>query len=171
MSEPGPHMIRPGGFAIAAIDNTAFYTVRPRGDADADKLLRRGTSMKVIATAGSYYRVELDSGEVGFVPTVMVEDPNAVLETPADALGLFPGATDVTPVDPTTTLDQPLPPDQLIPPVIEPEIPTTPVPPPTPSSVPPPPPPPPPPVLPADESGAPRPLGGLAIPPTETDED
>ena len=59
------------------MDNTAFFKNRPKGDADADKLLVRGTSMKVISTADSYVKVELDSGEVGFVPSVMLEDPNA----------------------------------------------------------------------------------------------
>lgn len=62
-----------GQFVRATVDNTAFYLKRPKGDADADKLLRRGTSMKVISAGGTYLKVELDSGEVGFVPPVMVE--------------------------------------------------------------------------------------------------
>ena len=35
----------------ASMDNTAFFKNRPKGDADADKLLPRGTSMKVISTS------------------------------------------------------------------------------------------------------------------------
>src|SRR6478735_5226715 len=67
-----------GQFVRASMDNTAFFKVRPNGDADADKLLSRGTSMKVISASSSYMKVELDSGEVGFVPAIMLEDPNAV---------------------------------------------------------------------------------------------
>ncbi len=63
------------------MDSTAFFTKRPRGDADADKLLARDTNMKVVSTDSSYVKVELDSGEVGFVPTVMVEDPSAAPAT------------------------------------------------------------------------------------------
>lgn len=69
---------RPGQFVRAIMDNTAFFAKKPGGDAEADKLLPRGTSMKVVMNVDSYLKVELDSGEVGFVPTIMVEDPNAV---------------------------------------------------------------------------------------------
>ncbi len=67
-----------GQFVRSIMDNTAFFKTRPKGDADADKLLPRGTSMKVISSGDSYVKVELDSGEVGWVPSVMLEDPNAV---------------------------------------------------------------------------------------------
>ena len=90
--------IRPGTFVVAAIDNTAFYNQRPGAEADADKLLSRGTSMKVISTSGSFYRVELDSGEVGFVPTVMVEDPNAMADDSGQPFELYPAGFDVEPL-------------------------------------------------------------------------
>ena len=70
----------PGQFVQAAIDNTAFFKKAPSGDTDADKILGRATSMKVISISGSYVKVELDSGEVGFVPAVMLEDPKAVIQ-------------------------------------------------------------------------------------------
>lgn len=69
-----------GQFVQAAIENTAFFKSRPSGNADADKLLQRETSMKVISISGSYVKVELDSGEVGFVPSVMIEDPKATIQ-------------------------------------------------------------------------------------------
>ena len=53
-----------GSFVRAAMNNTAFFKNRPKGSADADKLLTRGTSMKVISHRDSYVKVELDSGEV-----------------------------------------------------------------------------------------------------------
>lgn len=129
-----------GQFVRASMDNTAFFKVRPKGDADADKLLVRGTSMKVISYSGSYVRVELDSGEVGFVPSVMLEDPNAAATlTPATNPGEYqvypplPGGPGIggplPPLDPAG-----LPPEGAIPTVIDPEAPgaTTPVPPVTP---------------------------------------
>lgn len=114
-----------GQFVQAAMDNTAFFRARPRGDADADQLLKRGTSMKVVSTSGSYVKVELDSGEVGFVPAVMLDafDSSPALDilngNPGEyqiypPLGDFSGALPT--LDPTG-----LPPAGSIPQVIDPE--------------------------------------------------
>jgi hypothetical protein len=129
----GP-MFKAGGFVRAAMDSTAFYKTRPKGEADADKLLPRGTPMKVVSVSDSYVKVELDSGEVGFVPTVMVEDPNAAA---AAIPAMNPGEYQVYP--PLGGYGEPLPvvppgeapPGGAIPTVIDPEAPagTTPVPP------------------------------------------
>ena len=127
-----------GQFVRASMDNTAFFKTRPNGDTDADKLLTRGSSMKVISTSESYVKVELDSGEVGFVPSVMLEDPNAATQVPTTA----PGEYQVYPPLPGNGFDQllptldpaGLPPEGAIPTVIDPDAPsaTTPVPPVTP---------------------------------------
>lgn len=114
-----------GQFVRAAMNNTAFFKNRPKGDGDADKLLTRGTSMKVISHSGSYVKVELDSGEVGFVPSVMLEDPNATQGAPVTR----PGEIQVYP--PLGGIGQPLPvvppteqpPEGSIPTVIDPEAP------------------------------------------------
>ncbi|MES2657154.1 MAG: hypothetical protein V4689_00980 [Verrucomicrobiota bacterium] len=129
-----------GQFVRASIDNTAFFKTRPKGDADADKLLPRGTSMKVISTSGSYVKVELDSGDIGFVPSVMLEDPNATLAAPVPGTNEYqvypplPGSgagLPLPPIDPSG-----LPPEGAIPTVIDPDAPspTTPVPPVTPTT-------------------------------------
>ncbi len=129
-----------GEFVRASIENTAFYKVRPKNDADADKLLPRGTSMKVISTSGSYLKVELDSGDIGFVPAVMVENPNAAPPVPIPGTNEYqvypplPGSgmgLPLPPVDPSG-----LPPDGAIPTVIDPEAPgvEAPVPPVTPTT-------------------------------------
>ena len=104
--------------------------------------------MKVVSADDSYVRVELDSGEVGWVPTVMVEDPNAAQTdsgAPFDAMN--PGEIQVYP--PPGGIDgnlPPVPPAELplggaIPTVIDPEapVPDEPVPPvqPTPAPLPP----------------------------------
>ena len=129
-----------GQFVRASMDNTAFFKIRPKGDADADKLLTRGTSMKAISYSGSYVKVELDSGEIGFVPAVMLEDPNAAPQVPLTS----PGEYQVYPPLPGTGLVEPLPPidpaglppEGAIPTIIDPEAPslTTPVPPVTPTT-------------------------------------
>lgn len=121
-----------GQFARASMDNTAFFKTRPSGNADADKLLRRGTSMKVISSANSYVKVELDSGEIGFVPSVMLEDPNAAAQVPTTN----PGEYQVYPPLPGTGVGQPLPafdpaglpPEGAIPTVIDPDAPAEPAP-------------------------------------------
>lgn len=78
--------LRPGEFVTAAIDNTAFYKAKPKEDQAADKLLTQGTPMKIVSLTGSYAQVELDSGEVGFVPTVMLTTGAAEL-SPLDGSG------------------------------------------------------------------------------------
>ena len=64
--------IYPGQFVSANIPNTAFYKNKPKGSEDADKLLSLGTNMKIVSDDGAYVKVDLDSGEVGWVPSVMV---------------------------------------------------------------------------------------------------
>lgn len=121
-----------GQFARASMDNTAFYKNRPSGDADADKLLKRGTSMKVISNSKSYVKVELDSGEIGYVPSVMLEDPNAAPQV----LTTSPGEYQVYPPLPGSDMAQPLPvidpaslpPEGAIPTVIDPDAPSVPTP-------------------------------------------
>ena len=99
---------------------------RPKDGSEASKLLPRGTSMKVISSTDSYLKVELDSGEVGYVPMVMVEDPNAAATLP---YGTNPGEIQVYP--PLGGYGEPLPPvapgemppDGAIPTVIDPDAP------------------------------------------------
>lgn len=114
---------KPGSFVSAAIDNTAFFLKRPKGDAEADKLLARDTRMKVISSDSSYVKAELDSGEVGFVPAVMVSDPSVALP------GLPPSGNEVQVYPPIDGV-QPLPaydpanmPADGVPPVIDPTAP------------------------------------------------
>jgi hypothetical protein len=67
---------RAGEFVTAVMDNTGFYKERPDGEANADKLLKANTSMKVISDDGSFVKVELDTGELGYVSTVQVMGEN-----------------------------------------------------------------------------------------------
>lgn len=123
---------RPGQFVHATIDNTAFFNKRPKGDADADKLLSRDTSMKVISSDSSYVKVELDSGEVGFVPAVMVHDPNAAIAgvagDPSNGVAYPPLPPGGSPVEPLPDLVPTDVPPGGVPPII-PVDPTAPAPP------------------------------------------
>jgi hypothetical protein len=118
-----------GQFVTAAVNNTAFFKPQPKGEMDADKLLPRGTSMKVISLTDTYVKVELDSGEVGFVPSVMVEDPRAasagtMVPTNPNEFQIYPPPGGmVTPLPPVRPGEQP--PDGAIPAVIDPEAPAT----------------------------------------------
>ncbi len=117
---------RGGDFVVASMDQTAFFIKRPSGEADADKLLPKGTSMKVISNWDSYTKVELDSGEVGWVPSVLLDDPNTIQEAfpaPDGSIPAFPPLDDPSATLPENPGD--LPPGGTIPTVIDPEAPST----------------------------------------------
>jgi len=118
---------RGGQFVHAIMDNTVFFFNRPKGDVDADKLLRRGTSMKVISQSDNYVKVELDSGEIGFVPAIMLVDPNRVPDA-----GVYgnPGDYQVyPPIEAANPLPAgEMPPEGAIPTVIDPEAPASDIP-------------------------------------------
>ena len=125
-SDPG---LTPGQFVNANIPNTAFYKKRPKGSEDADKLLNINTQMKIISTDSNYVKVELDSGEVGHVPTVMVTAA-AERTKPEPPLALD-GAYQVYPPLPSGVSTEPLPvidiggapPSGAIPAIIDPDAP------------------------------------------------
>jgi hypothetical protein len=142
----GPASFTPGQFVKAVMDNAAFFSKRPSGAADADKLLKVNTPMKVVQDDGTYVKVELEGGEVGYVPSVMVFDPNA----PMAGLPGAPG--DVQPLPPAPVSPLPTggagdavpiiapgegPPIDAVPAVIDPTAPSTSgaVPPPPPAAV------------------------------------
>jgi hypothetical protein len=116
-----------GQFVQAAVGNTAFFSKRPKGETHADKLLQKGTSMKVISSIDSYLKVELDSGEIGFVPSVMVEGSTGTSEAPpinSNEIQLYPPVYGAgQPLPPVAPAEQP--PAGAIPTVIDPDAPST----------------------------------------------
>ncbi len=122
----GPEVVnsgyRPGQFVRTNMDNVAFFKQRPKGNAEADKLLAGNTEVKVISDDGSYVRVELNSGEVGYVPSVLVTDQSSSLPPTGAASGseyqVYP------PVPGLPSANDPTIPD--IPPIIDPEAPIAP---------------------------------------------
>lgn len=81
-----------GQFVTAASNSTAFFSKRPSGNAEAEELLAAGTSMRVIKSEGSFVKVELDNGKVGYVAAALLSDANA-----AQAGALPSGAVQVYP--------------------------------------------------------------------------
>jgi hypothetical protein len=115
-SQPG---LRAGDHVRALMDSTTFFKQLPKGDADADKILARDTQMKIIRVADNYLQVELDNtGEVGYVPTIMVENTNA---QPVD-IPRSPGEYQVYPPLPARD-PAAVPPEGAIPTVIDPDAP------------------------------------------------
>ncbi len=120
--------LSPGQFVSASIPNTAFFKDRPKGSEDATKLLALGTEMKIISVDSSYVKVELDSGEVGFVPAVMVTSPDTS-NTPEvlaldGAYQVYPPLPGGGPIEPLPMIDPGgLPPDGSIPAIIDPDAP------------------------------------------------
>ena len=123
--------LSPGQFVTANIPNTAFYRNKPRENQDADKLVDLGTEMKIIEMDSSYVKVELDNGEVGYVPSVMVSAPDTSLtQMPPDLLPLdggyqvYPPLPGGGPIEPLPVIDPGgLPPDGSIPAIIDPDAP------------------------------------------------
>lgn len=116
--------LSPGQFVTASIPNTAFYKKKPKGSEDADKLIDLGTNLKIVSNDGAYVKVELDSGEVGWVPSVMVasSSPDA---TPIDgAYQVYPPLPDTGSLEPLPVIDPGgLPPEGAIPTIIDPDAP------------------------------------------------
>jgi len=115
--------MKKGTFVHTVMDNAAFFRQRPKGNADADKLLKSNTEMKVISDDQSYVKVELNSGEVGFVPTVQVSDEAAPAPMPS-IIPAMPGQVQVYPPLPNAPITPvaPAPNDApIIPATIEPD--------------------------------------------------
>ncbi len=67
-----------GQWVETSMNSATFFSKIPKGNARADKVLSSGTPLKVISSKGTYVKVELDSGDVGYVPNIMV------IERPTD---------------------------------------------------------------------------------------
>lgn len=115
---------RPGAFVHTNMDNVAFFSSKPKGDASADKTLAGNTEMKVISDDGSYVKVELNSGEVGYVPSIQVTDQKSSMAPvgSGNEIQLYPPAPGSVP--PVVDPNAPPPPSVIDPdaPVVVPEI-------------------------------------------------
>ncbi|GAA5484531.1 hypothetical protein [Haloferula sargassicola] len=121
---------KPGEFVHALMNNTALFKTRPTGNASADRLLSRGTQMKVISDDGSYAKVELDDGDIGFVPSIQVgNDSQAMSAEPSSGseVQVWPPVESTIPLPPSESSSVPETPATdgapTLPPVIDPDAP------------------------------------------------
>ncbi|WP_411827001.1 hypothetical protein [Luteolibacter sp. AS25] len=119
--------LTPGEFVTANVPNTAFYNKKPSSSQDADKLLDQGTQMKIVAVESNMVKVELDSGDVGYVPTVMVSGAGATAGQelyPVDGTYQVYPPIPGGPMEPLPVIDlEGLPPEGAIPTIIDPDAP------------------------------------------------
>jgi hypothetical protein len=77
----------PGQWLETTIPSTAFFSDEPKSNEQPRKLLSAGTVLKVISTEGTYVQVELESGDVGYVPAIMVAERPTSGQLPIMPLG------------------------------------------------------------------------------------
>ena len=63
---------QPGEWAESSVDRATFFETIPEGNARASQVLAIRTPVKIVSVSGTFLKVELDSGEVGFVPAFML---------------------------------------------------------------------------------------------------
>lgn len=79
--QPTGPTFKPGEWVETAMPNSTFFYKIPKGNATADQVLGKGSPLKVISTKGSYVKVELEGGTVGFVPAIMVAEPSSASDS------------------------------------------------------------------------------------------
>lgn len=93
------YSFKSGQYVTAASNSTAFFSQRPTGNAVAESLLAAGTAMRVVNSEGSFVKVELEDGKVGYVASAMLND-SGVAPTSSDAVQVYPpiGGGDALPL-------------------------------------------------------------------------
>jgi hypothetical protein len=91
----GNYNFTAGQYVTAASNSTALFHTKPTGNAEADELLAAGTSMRVIKSEGSFVKVELDNGKVGYVAAALLLESQHIV-APLDP-SLNGGATSPLP--------------------------------------------------------------------------
>lgn len=81
VEDTGPRY-QPGQWLETSMPNTAFFLKVPRGNEQPSRTLVSSTPLRVIATEGTYVKVELENGEIGYVPSIMVGEKPSPNEIP-----------------------------------------------------------------------------------------
>ena len=71
LSEVGPGYSA-GQYVETSVPSAALYARMPRANEQPYRTLAMGTPLRVISTEGTYVKVELESGDIGYVPSIMV---------------------------------------------------------------------------------------------------
>jgi len=130
-ADPYGPLFTAGTFLQTVSPQTAFFPNFPKAEDQPTKTLDDYTDVKVISTKGSYVKIEVvDTGEVGYVPSVMLGEkrsPNEVPVTPG--VGEVPVTPGISPdagvPDPTVPSTPDIPsvaPDPEVPGLAPPEV-------------------------------------------------
>ncbi len=106
-----------GQWVETSMPNATFFKQIPKGNARADKVLKVATPLKVVSSKGTYVKVELDSGDVGYVPEIMVID--------RASSPVKPTSSPIAPVPEFGSVPPPVEPKDLAPVAPAPEIPSS----------------------------------------------
>lgn len=110
-TDPYGPAFTPGTFLQTVSPSTSFFKNFPKDDDQPSKILADYTDVKVISSKDSYVKVEvIDTGEVGYVPSVMLGEKRSPEDTPTslpptDVPPLVPG--DAAPDPEVPGLDTP----------------------------------------------------------------
>ena len=94
VEDTGPRYVT-GQFVETTMPNTAFFGRVPRPNEQPSRTLASATPLRVISTQGTYVKVEMESGEIGYVPAIMVGEKPSPNEIP------------IVPVTPGAVMPQP----------------------------------------------------------------
>ena len=102
---PNAPSYKSGQWVETSLPGASFFRKIPTGSgtARADRVLDAGTPLKVIANKGAHVKVQLDSGDVGYVPHIMVIERAAGSSLPSsNPIGPVPEYGSVPPpIEPT----------------------------------------------------------------------
>ncbi len=81
--ESDASLFTPGSYLQTLSPHTAFFLAFPRFEDRPHKILPDYTDVKVVSLKGTYVKVELvDSGEVGYVPSIMLGKKRSMIDLP-----------------------------------------------------------------------------------------
>lgn len=125
--DPYGPLFTAGTFLQTVSPQTAFFPHFPKAEDQPTKTLGDYTDVKVISTKGSYVKVEVvDTGEVGYVPSVMLGEkrsPNEIPVTPgAGEVPVTPGIAPELTLPDTPDIPDTIAPDPEVPGLKPPEI-------------------------------------------------
>ena len=72
----------PGQWVETSVPSAALYGRFPKETDQPIDTLPTGTPLKVVSMQGTYAKVELESGQIGFVPAIMVAEKRSSSEIP-----------------------------------------------------------------------------------------
>lgn len=92
--EPTGPTYSSGQWVETSVSSAAIYERFPKTGDQPVQTLAQGTPLKVVSTQGTYAKVEMESGAIGYVPTIMIAEkasPNEIPIVPTGPTDVLPG--------------------------------------------------------------------------------